>query len=130
MLREKKRLRAKMFDHFVCAVIRLSFGLFIRPFARSFDRRSVGRSVGGSLTRSFALFFDRSLARSLVRSSARSLVRSFARSLVRSFARSLHRLLSYLKRASFQWSSYYSTDFVQKSLKVKQSSSLFKGKDL
>ena len=118
MLREKKRLRAKMFDHFVCPVIRPSFGLFIRPFARSFDRRS----VGGSLTRSFALFFDRSLARWLVN--------LFARSLVRSFARSLHRLLSYLKRASFQWSSYYSTDFVQKSLKVKQSSSLFKGKDL
>ena len=71
-----------MFDHFVCPVIRPSFGLFIRPFARSFDRRS----VGGSLTRSFALFFDRSSARWLVNLFARSLVRSFARSLVRSFA--------------------------------------------
>ena len=89
MLREKKRLRAKMFDHFVCPVIRPSFGLFIRPFARSFDRRS----VGGSLTRSFALFFDRSLARWLVNLFARSLVRSFARSLVRSFAPSVAQLL-------------------------------------
>ena len=76
-----------MFDHFVCPVIRPSFGWFIRPFARSFDRRS----VGGSLTRSFALFFDRSLARWLVNLFARSLVGSLARSLVRSFARSLVR---------------------------------------